>query len=179
MRILIVSAASVVFSAAAIAACSSPPAQQQGLGGQDPIPEGNGEVAPTPNPGATPPSAPPQGGACSLQTSGISFASTACSDCMQTSCCAETVACFSANQKDCIELHKCILACPVPNRDGGGGGGGGGGGDGGRDGGGGGTGAGATLCRDACYAQHPNSATAEKAYNTCFSTKCTTQCATK
>jgi hypothetical protein len=100
---------------------------------------------------------------------------------MQTSCCAQTIACVKTDPK-CAELQQCLLACPVPDgtrdagpdgaRDGGGGGGGGGG-----DGGGGGTGAGATRCRNDCFAKYTDATKAtQKAYNDCILGPCGTQC---
>ena len=69
-------------------------------------------------------------GTCSLTRRGLTFEKTtpkggACDTCMQTSCCAQTVACFD-NNADCKALNECVLACRAAG-DGGADGGGEGG----------------------------------------------------
>jgi hypothetical protein len=155
-------------------ACSSPPpgnrlaGELPALDGQDPGP--SDPSTPTPKT-----STPADDGTCNLQRSGLVFATAACNTCMQTSCCAQTLACVKGDPK-CAELQQCLLACPVPDgtrdagpdgaREGGGGGGTGGG-----------TGAGAQKCRDDCFAKYTATTKAtQKAYNDCVLGPCGASC---
>ena len=102
--------------------------------------------------------------ACNLHKSGVMF-SGACDTCMQASCCAPTVACFSGNA-DCAALHACLAMCPVDPMSrvilvGGSG-------DGGVD----------DPCRTACAQAHPGSVDAEHVYDMCIRSTCKADCAT-
>jgi hypothetical protein len=130
---------------------------------------------------------------CNFKAQGIAFDNGTCNDCMQKSCCAQTVACF-VDVPDCNALYTCINACPsrgLPSGsgtgsdgggDGGGGGNGMGGGDGGGDGGGGGAGDGgganvpADPCVLDCKAKHPAAAQAATAYIGCYAQSCLSIC---
>lgn len=124
------------------------------------------------------------GGTCDLKKSGINFSVAACQTCMQAKCCFETRACAKGGSK-CLDLQKCLLACPATTGDagtdsgagsgngtGGGNGMGGGKGVGSGDGGGG----GANACVNTCNAQFPNVVTKQRAYNDCATTGCLAEC---
>lgn len=114
---------------------------------------------------------------CDLATSGLSFATEACTACMQQSCCAQTVACV-VTDPGCAELQQCLIGCDAKAAaaDGGKGDGGGDGGGGGGGGGGGLGDGGLTGCRNDCLLKHPAAIAGQKAYNDCVTGPCGSAC---
>lgn len=128
------------------------------------------------------------GGVCSLQSIGLTFTRPECTECMQTSCCAATTACFSGDT-ECKALFTCVNACPshgapvvavsdagagedawTINLGGDSGGGGGGHADAGP------APAPTDPCVDACNAMHPTAVTADSSYIGCFRGQCLSFC---